>query len=75
ALALIDRLFETPVITVPRAAKMLGVAYPTARGLVHGLQKMGIVSQLNRPGRTQFYRATRLLDVLHRAALSPGEQA
>ncbi len=74
ALALLDSLFDNPVITVPRAAKIMGVAYPTARSLVLGLLEMGILSRLELPGRKQFYSARQLLDVLRRATLPPDNQ-
>jgi Fic family protein len=42
-LRLIDSLFETPVLTIPRAASILGVTYPAAKGNVSKLADAGIL--------------------------------
>ena len=75
ALALLDLLFENPFVTVPRAASSMGVSAPTARTLVGLLVDMGVLDELPGRKRNRLYRATRLLDVIQRAALPPDSEA
>lgn len=56
---LVDALFESPAITVPRAAALLDVTYPAARAQLTKLDQADIVDL--RPGRPQVFVATEIL--------------
>lgn len=43
---LIDSLFKVPFLTIPRAAELLGVTYPTAKAHVESLVREGILHEL-----------------------------
>jgi Fic family protein len=45
AAALLDHLFANPYVTIPRAAKLLGVSYPTARNAVLTLCQEGVLEE------------------------------
>ena len=47
AVFLMERLFENPYITIPRAAKFLNVSYPTAKNVITTLVNAGILRQTN----------------------------
>ena len=58
---LIEHLFETPVINVPQAAKMLEVTYPTAKADIELLQKARILADSQLPNRPRIYFAPEIL--------------
>ncbi len=45
-LMLADHLFMTPVITIPRAAELLGVTYPAAKNAIERLIELEILEEL-----------------------------
>ena len=45
-IALADKLFESPILTIPNAQKKLNVSYPTAKRSVERLAEVGILTQL-----------------------------
>ena len=46
ALALLDYLFETPVMNVKQVEKRLEVSQPTANSLVNDLEQIGLLREL-----------------------------
>ncbi len=63
ALMLLDELFASPYITVPRAAKVLGVTAPTARNALRTLMEIGVLTDLGGAWRRVFV-ARPILEVL-----------
>ena len=53
--ALVDSLFESPVITVTAARDRLGVQYPTARSDLKRLEEVGIVAVLGSTPQIAYY--------------------
>ena len=55
-LQLADSLFETPLLTISRAQRILGVSYPTAQANVQKLVRAGILQQTGEGeyGKTYF---------------------
>jgi cell filamentation protein, protein adenylyltransferase len=66
ALMLVDKLFESPYITVPRATAALGVSPPTARGAVKALVTAGLLEELAGSGWRRVYLARPILEILER---------
>lgn len=64
AVALLERLFINPYISVSRAAELLGISYPTARQTVALLQKQGLLEEIT--GRTwgRLYLARPILEAI-----------
>lgn len=63
-LHLVDSLFVSPVITIPRAADILGVTYPSAEHNVRKLLDAGIVRQLGNASYGKTYMAYGILELL-----------
>jgi len=63
-LALIDSLFENPVITIPQAAEMLEVTYVSARRAVTTLCERGILSQTDQSKYGKKYIASELIEIV-----------
>lgn len=61
-LKLIDKLFETPYITIPRAQKLLGVTHRAAANSVRKLVAGKILRRVETPGRLQMFVAQEVLD-------------
>jgi len=64
ALTLLDELFASPYVTVPRAAEVLAVSYPTARAAVRALIEAGLVEQLDAGAWRRVYVARPILEIL-----------
>ena len=45
-LSLVDKLFESPIITIPIVQDLLNISYPTAKSYVEKLLKAGILLQI-----------------------------
>jgi Fic family protein len=60
-LRLIDLLFEQPVLTIPDAARRLGIAYNSASRAVARLVKLGILSQIGSGAYDKAYFAEGIL--------------
>ncbi len=58
AIRLLDRLPSNPVMTVPRAAEMLGLTAPPARKAIELLESLGVLREISgkRRGRAFAYR-------------------
>jgi len=52
---LVDHLFHTPVVTVRKVERLLGVSYPAARKAVERLVAMGILSEGRDKYRRKYY--------------------
>lgn len=73
-LALLDRLFENPFVSIPRAAGLLDVTFPTAQRAVEYLEEAGIVRETTGQQRHKRYRADEILRTLELdAAGKPAE--
>ncbi len=60
--AIVDDLFESPILRITSVAKRLGVSYPTAKSDVERLARAGILKLLNR-GVPRTYYASRIFDI------------
>lgn len=60
-LALADALFAQPVITIPKAQKILGVTYRSAQLNVEKLVRAGILRQLGESSYGKTYVAEEIL--------------
>jgi Fic family protein len=63
-LKLIDRLFEAPYITIPRAQKLLGVTHRAAANSVRKLIGERILRRVETSGRLQMFVAQEVLDTV-----------
>ncbi len=65
ALKLADMLFAHPIITIPMAAKLMGVSYPAAKASVYEAVKEGILQQDSRADRKRpkMFIATSIIDI------------
>jgi Fic family protein len=61
---LIDSLFESPMITIPRAVKLLEVSYQSAKRHVDGLVEMGILSPVEGQSYNKMFFARDILNAL-----------
>lgn len=59
---IIDRLFTTPIITIPRVADMFSISYPTARADIHDLINTGILTESTTQKRPKAYFASEVMD-------------
>jgi Fic family protein len=55
--ALVDSLFENPVVTVKNVKERFGVTYPTARADLKKLEALGVVTPLERQRLISYYCA------------------
>lgn len=70
ALALVDKLFENPFVTVARAAQLLKTSNPTARQAVTLLQKEGVLEEVSGRKWGQLYLARTIMQIIE----NPDEQ-
>jgi Fic family protein len=61
---LVDQLFKSPVITIPLAAKVLGVTYPSAQGHVERLIESGVLRQLGEATYDKYYLAPKIIEAI-----------
>ncbi|WP_424099323.1 Fic family protein [Moorena producens] len=61
---LADSLFESPILTIPKAQKILDVTYRSAQQNVEKLVKAGILEQVNSASGTKLFRAPEVLQIL-----------
>lgn len=54
-LIIIDHLFESPVISVTEAARILGVTYPAAKGTIDKLIELGVLREMDGVYPKAFY--------------------
>lgn len=65
-LKLIDELFNTPIITIPRAAKLLRVTYHSAQANIDRLVGGGILREVTGRKRDRVYVARQILQAVER---------
>lgn len=67
---LVDALFETPMMTIPRAAALLGVTRRAASMHIERLVKAGVLAEIRHTRRTRIFVANTIMDtVQHEPAL------
>jgi len=57
-------LFASPVISIPGAARFLGVRYPAAKLAIEKLQEMGILEELGQRKRGKLFKANDVLNIV-----------
>ena len=68
-LKLLDRLFQTPMITVRHAESVLGCAFTTAASVVGELESLGVLREVTGRKRNRRYRYDRYLALFDRLSL------
>jgi Fic family protein len=68
---LVDTLFEVPVMTNPRARAIIGQSIQTTIDNVRRLVEAGILRPVNKVGRTNYFIAQEIFDVINRAEAVP----
>ena len=63
-LRLVDSLFESPVLSIPQASKLLGVTYPSAQRNVERLVEAGILRPYNELAYGKAFVADAILQIL-----------
>jgi Fic family protein len=61
---LLEELYKSPFITTPEAAALLKVSPPTARSVLHTLEKIGILTSGKGFRRTKNYNYWEFIDVI-----------
>jgi len=61
---LLEELYKSPFITTPEAAALLKVSPPTARSVLHTLEKIGILTSGKGLRRTKNYNYREFIDVI-----------
>lgn len=61
---LIDALFESPVVTIPRAARLLGVTYPAAATHIRNLLNAGILTEIPERRHPRLFLAEGILHAI-----------
>lgn len=67
----IDLLFERPMLSIPRLARVLGITYRSASAIVSTLARDGILSEMTGQERNRAYGAMEIIDILVRDTLEP----
>ncbi len=62
---IIEKLFESPYVTVPHVAKMLSITYPTARADIDILLKCDILAQSNVEVRPKVFLSPEIMRVAY----------
>ncbi|WP_367363299.1 Fic family protein [Mesotoga sp.] len=63
-MALIDHLFENPILTIPQASEKLGVTYVSARRAIESLCKNGILTPQDGSKYAKKFIASELLEMI-----------
>jgi len=64
ALRLVDYLFEAPIITIPQAARVLDVTYPSGQRNVEKLLTAGILRQLGEESYGKTFVADEIINII-----------
>ncbi|OFW71590.1 MAG: hypothetical protein A2Y55_02170 [Actinobacteria bacterium RBG_16_68_12] len=64
AFALVDKLFENPIVSAATVARQLGVSAPTARATIRALEERGILREITGRRWGMVFRAEEIFDVL-----------
>jgi Fic family protein len=62
--SLADHLFGSPIISIPKAARLLGLSYPAAGNNVEKLVQAGILKPLGEASHLKTYIAGDILDII-----------
>lgn len=62
---ILERLFETPVITVPHVVKFFNVSYPTARKDIMAFQDLKILSEIPDSTRPKIFMAPEIFNIAY----------
>jgi Fic family protein len=73
-LTIVDYLFQTPVVTIPRAKKLLGFSWQAASENVQKLVDANILRRLDLSSRIQYFVAPEIIEILDRAEAVPDAQ-
>ena len=73
-LRLLDRLFQTPYVTVNTSARALGVSFPTANNLLRLFVEQGILEELAIPGSYRLFRYQHYIALMEKG-LDPSEDS
>ena len=73
--ALLDMLFEHPIIDVRSAEKMLRTSYVTASQAVSSLEELGYLTEITGQKRNKIYRFSRYLDLFEEPESATAEAA
>jgi Fic family protein len=60
----VDRLFSTPMITIPALASHLELTYHGAQDIVDSLKEIGILKELGRRQRSKVFGAPEILEIV-----------
>jgi len=71
-LKLIDELFNTPVVTIPRAMRMLGVTYHSAQGNIERLVEAGLLREVTGRKRDRVYMARQIVQAVEQPLARDG---
>lgn len=63
-LRLVDQLFVSPMITVPRAQALLGVTYPSAKHTVEKLTEMGVLAPFDERTYGRMWWAPKIVEIV-----------
>lgn len=69
SLALLEHLYEHPIVTVNRVADLLGVTFPTANSLVGQFQQLGLLEELTGKQRRRLFAYGPYLRIFHHAGI------
>jgi Fic family protein len=72
--ALLDMLFEHPIIDVRAAEKMLGTSYVTASQAVSSLEELGYLTEITGQKRNKIYRFSRYLGLFEEPEPATAEE-
>lgn len=65
ALQLVDTIFESPVLTIPRAKERLNTSYQTAKNNVDKLINAGILVEAGTDQRPKWFLAPQVYEIIH----------
>ncbi len=70
-LRLLDHLYQLPYITVPHAAELIGVSYPTANSLMGTLTELGLLKEITGQRRDRVFRYDAYISLLEKGTEVP----
>lgn len=63
-LTLIEKLIESPVLSVPAAQQFLGMTYPSAKQVINRLVDQNMLEPFEYTGRTTYYVASEIISLI-----------
>ncbi len=67
-LAIVDHLFQHPVVSIPQLQSLLGVTYPSAQKNLWIVEEAGIVEPIEGTSHPKYFRANDILNIISDAA-------